>query len=486
MLDHLKKTANRTFTENGASTPATSGSGCLDLFGTVGALRHRDAAEVRSRFLDAWVEDRDLAMKLLFYARDVRGGLGERRVFRTVLTWLADFAPDTVVKNLAYIPEYGRWDDLLVLFGTPCEGAMLDLVRRQLNADLQALDTDGTVSLLAKWLPSVNASSRETGARAKRVAKYLGMTDAVYRKTLVKLRARIRIIENDLRRRDYTFDYEKQPSQALFKYRKAFLRNDGDRYAEYIRRVRSGRAKMNTGTLFPYEVIAPLLENNVSAGERDAVDAAWRALPDYTGGENALVVVDGSGSMYWSEEKPLPASVALSLGIYFAERNTGAFRNHFITFSRSPRLVEVRGADLFEKVRYCRQFSEVANTDLQKVFDLILTAATENELPQEDLPDTLYIISDMEFDSCMENAGLSNFEVARENYARRGYRLPGVVFWNVDSRNRQQPVTMNEQGAALVSGCTPRIFSMLAGGELSPYAFMMDVLGAERYRPIAA
>ena len=485
MLYYLKQTTNQTYTENGAVTPATSGSGCLDLFGTVGALRRRGEAEVRSRFLNAWTEDRDLAMKLLFYARDVRGGLGERRVFRTILTFLADLAPDSVRKNLDRIPEYGRWDDLLVLFGTPCEQAMLDLVRRQFSLDLQALEEGEPVSLLAKWLPSVNASSQETVIRAKRVARSLDMTEAAYRRALVQLRARIRILENNLREKDYTFDYGKQPSRALFKYRKAFLRNDRARYTAFTSRVLAGEAKMNTGTLFPYEVISPFFGDRVSEEERDAVDATWKALPDYTGGENALVVIDGSGSMYCSGD-PRPAEVALSLGIYFAERNTGAFRNHFITFSRSPQLVEVRGRDIFEKVRYCRQYNEVANTDLQRVFDLILTTAVRNHLPQSELPETLYIISDMEFDSCAENAGVSNFAAAKASYARHGYSLPRVVFWNVDSRNRQQPVTRNEQGVVLVSGCTPRIFSMVTSGEISPYAYMLEILNGKRYQGIAA
>ncbi len=486
MLNFLKETANRTYTENGALTPATSGSDCLDLFGTIGALRSSDAAEVRVRFSSVWSEDRDLAIKLLFYARDVRGGLGERQVFRTILSWLADYAPDSVLKNLSLVPEYGRWDDLLVLFGTACEQAMLDLIGRQLRADLNALREGGDVSLLAKWLPSVNASNPEAVAKAKRIAGYLGMTDQAYRKTLVQLRARIRIIENHLREKDYTFNYEKQPSKALFKYRKAFLRNDGDRYGAYLQRVREGKAKMNAGTLFPYDIIVPCLGySQPSMGERAAMEAAWKALPDFTDGENALVVVDGSGSMYGGGT-PLPASVALSLGIYFAERNTGAFRNHFITFSRRPRLVEIKGGDISEKVKYCESFDEIANTDLYRVFDLILTAAVKNRLPQEDLPKTLFIISDMEFDDCTEKAEVSNFEAAKAEFARHGYRLPQVVFWNVDSRNRQQPVTMNEQGVVLVSGCTPRIFSMVAGGSLSPYAYMLEVLGGERYRPIAA
>ena len=183
---------------------------------------------------------------------------------------------------------------------------------------------------------------------------------------------------------------------------------------------------------------------------------------------------------------PKPAAVALSLGIYFAERNTGAFANHFITFSQTPQLVEIKGADIAEKVRYCRGFNEVANTNIEAVFHLILQTAVKNSVPQNELPSKIIIISDMEFDWCTENASLTNFENAKRKFEDCGYKLPDVVFWNVDSRNRQQPVTKNEQGAVLVSGFTPRMFSMVAGGTMNPYAFMLEVIGSERYAKICA
>ncbi|MDE6767006.1 MAG: DUF2828 family protein, partial [Eubacterium sp.] len=211
----------------------------------------------------------------------------------------------------------------------------------------------------------------------------------------------------------------------------------------------------------------------------------WGALEDFTKDENAIAVVDGSGSMYYCGN-PLPASVALSLGIYFAEHSKGAFANHFITFSSSPRLVEIKGRDITEKVRYCESFNEVANTNIQKVFELILHTAVKNKLPQEELPSTIYIISDMEFDMCAEGADITNFEYAKRRYAKYGYNLPKMIFWNVQSRNMQQPVKMNEQGVALVSGCTPRIFSMVKDGKLNPYDFMMDIINYERYAVIAA
>jgi len=486
MLKFLKKEANMTHTENGSATYRSTQSECLDLFATIGALRRGCDEEITNRFLRAYAEDADLAMKTLFFARDIRGGIGERRVFRTILKWLASNEPRSLEKNIQYIAEYGRYDDLLALMGTTCEGKVLQLIKKQLAADFAALEAGESVSLLAKWLPSVNASNEDVIQQAKRIARAMGMNDAQYRKTLSALRTKISIIENNLREKDYTFDYSKQPSKAMFKYRKAFMRNDGDRYDEFMSRVAEGTEQLHTGTLTPYEMIKPFFgRGDISDQERKAIDATWKTQEDFTGGENALVVIDGSGSMYGGAD-PIPATVALSLGIYYAERNTGAFQNHFITFSENPKLVEIKGKDIYEKVRYCHQFNEVANTNIQRVFELILKTAVKNRVPQKDMPAKIFIISDMEFDYCTEDCSLTNFEYAQRLFEEHGYQLPEVMFWNVASRNQQQPVKINDQGVALVSGCNPRIFSMLKAGILSPYAFMMDVLGSERYATIVA
>lgn len=494
MLDYIKQEANMALTENGASTYKSTGSECLDLFATIGALRRESDSEIITRFIRAYTENPDTAMKLLFYARDVRGGLGERRVFRVLLNWLAANESESVIKNIAYIAEFGRYDDLLSLMGTPCEQMMLSIVKEQFSEDLKALKEDDTVSLLAKWLPSVNASSAETKSQGKKVAKALGLSDTEYRKALSALRAKIRIIENNLREKDYTFDYEKQPSRAMFKYRKAFLRNDSERYHAFLQAVGSGKAVLHADHVAPYELVSPYLipwsgrrrfMRDLSPAEKDTLNAAWASLPDFGSDENALAVIDTSGSMY-CEQEPMPAAVALSLGLYFAEHNTGAFKNHFIEFSARPQLIKIKGDTFADRLRYVTSFNEVANTDLEAVFDLILHAAVKNHVSQEELPAKLILISDMEFDACVSHADAANFENAKKKFAAYGYQLPQIVFWNVASRHRQQPVTQNEQGVALISGATPRIFSMVAGGILSPYTFMMDVLGNERYARIAA
>ena len=494
MLEYLKQEANQTATENGAVTNITTESDCLDLFATIGALRRESDEEIEARFIRAFAENKDIAMKLLFFARDVRGGLGERKVFRVIMRWLANNEPNTVHKNLVHIAEYGRYDDLLSLMGTPCEKAMLKVLHEQFNADMDALAQGQEISLLGKWLPSINASNTTTVAHAKRIAKYFGMNDASYRKALVALRARIRIIENNLREKDYTFDYSKQPSKAMYKYRKAFMRNDAERYDLFINKVMAGEETLHAGTLAPYELVEPYLSfsysgksfmRNLSNQEKNALNATWASLPEYSTDENAIAVIDTSGSMYCSG-KPLAASVALSLGIYFAEHNTGHFKNHFIEFSARPQLIEIKGDTFADKLRYIASFNEIANTNLEAVFDLILRSAVNNNVPASELPAKLIIISDMEFDGCVENAEKTNFENAKTKFEAKGYKLPDIVFWNVASRNRQQPVKMNDQGVALVSGCTPRLFSMIASGTMNPYGFMMEVVVSERYAKIVA
>ncbi|MCL1912663.1 MAG: DUF2828 domain-containing protein [Eubacteriaceae bacterium] len=486
MLNFLKKEANKTLTENLAMTNQSTNSFCLDLFATIGALRSAEDGELINRFDKAWAEDADLAMKTLFFARDIRGGLGERRVFRVMLKSMAAGRSASIEKNLWAIPEFGRYDDMLALLDTPAKEMALNFMKNQFELDLEALKSGGDVSLLGKWLPSINASNAGTIRFGKIIAKHFGCNEAEYRKSLSALRAKIAIIENNLRTSDYTFDYSKQPSKAMLKYRKAFLRNDNERYIDYLGKVQSGEAKMNVGTLLPYEIIRPAVDSRaVTQEERYSMDVAWKAQADFTNNENALVVIDGSGSMYWNVN-PSPASIALSLGVYFAERNTGAFKNHFITFSLKPQLVEIKGIDIYDKVRYAMSFNEAANTNVAKVFDLVLSTAVKNKVAQNELPSTLYIISDMEFDYCAKDASLTNFEYAKKQFARHGYELPTVVFWNVDNRNQQQPVTMDETGTVLVSGSSPRIFSMISSGNLSPYAFMLETLGSERYAKIKA
>lgn len=495
-LENLKHEANYTVTENGAKTHLSTQNYCLDLFATIGALRRAPEEEILDRFFCAFAEDPAMAMKILFYARDIRGGLGERRVFRTIMEELAMREPETVKRNLKLISEYGRWDDLLCLLDGKCQDAAMDILKEQFRADCKNynIGNKDDISLLAKWLPSVNTSSKESIRLARKIIKALGIPERTYRKSLSVLRRQIRIIENNLREKDYTFDYSKQPSKAMMKYQKAFIRNDEERYFDYLDSVAKGTAKMNTGTLYPYDIVRKCdlglhfsYEPILDEAERKSLDVTWRALEDFTNGSNSLVIMDGSGSMYGGRDREMsPITVAMSLAIYFAEHTKGAFHNHFITFSSRPRIVQIEGRDIYEKVRFCKRFDEFSNTDLQKTFELLLQTAVKNHTPQSEMPETLYIISDMEFDYCADNADMTNFQYAKKIFAEAGYKLPNIVFWNVESRNRQQPVTKNEQGVALVSGASPRIFQMVISGETDPVKYMESVILTERYAPVTA
>ena len=494
MLQELKKETNYTLTENGALTYASTMDHCLDLFATAGGLRNASEEEIVKRFFRAYAENPDTAMKILFYARDIRGGLGERRFFRVSLKYLCENHQESVLKNLEWIAEFGRYDDFLVLMDTPCEKAAMLFLWKQLSQDMElCANHKPGISLLAKWLPSINTSNPEKVCLGKKLAKAFGMTGEEYRKTLSMLRKEIDILEERLRKVDYTFDYEKQPGKAMLKYRGAFYRHDEERYSQYLERVSNHEAVMHTGTLMPYEIIAPFyehhpwigLKNDLSEEEIKALDTTWNTQEDFAGDQNSLVVIDGSGSMYGGGN-PMPAMVAQSLGLYFAERNRGAFANHFITFSSRPKLVEIKGNNLSEKLQYISTFSEVADTNIQAVFELILHTAMKHQIPQDEMPERIFVVSDMEFNCCVEDGSVTNFEYAKRIFEEAGYQLPKVIFWNVNSRSMQLPVTKNEQGVTLVSGCNARLFQQVLSDHTNPLEFMMEVIGSERYEKIVA
>lgn len=482
-LNNIINNSNRAHTFNGGATNRSSGTYCLDLFFAAGAMRLASEEEIAAAVTRAYAEDPVKTMKIVFFARDARGGLGERRFFRAAVKALASFAPEAVERNIPYIAEFGRYDDLLTLLDTQCAGKAMEIISERLNADIASMREGGKVSLLAKWLPSVNASSKATRNTARDVAARLGYSERSYRKTLSELRAYSDILENRLRERDYTFDYSKQPSCAMFKYRKAFIRNDGERYTEYLNAVNSGKAKLNASALFPYEITRRALDNTISEAEKLSLDTTWRKLPAFGAEGNAIAVVDGSGSMTCARKGNVrPIDAALSLGIYFAEHNKGAFADHFITFSHTPRMIEVKGKDIVEKTRFCASFNEVANTNLEAVFNLILATAVNSKAKQEELPEKIFIISDMEFDGCVEGGNdLTLYDTMKAKYKQYGYRLPEVVFWNVANYGSNVPVTFKESGTVLVSGFTPALFDMVMGKEISPEIVMNSAVETERY-----
>lgn len=502
MLKELETELNWTFTENGALAYYETKSSCLDFFSQAGALRNADRKRAESLFWFAYAENPDDAMRILFYLRDVRGGLGERRLFRVLLRFAAFHFPESVKKNLKNIPEYGRFDDCLVLLNTPCESVLVEMIKSQLDADIADMQNERPVSLMAKWLPSVNTSGSVARKQAKQLCKLLHLPEKTYRKTLSQLRTYLDVLEKRLCARDYTFDYKKLPSRALYKYKKAFMDHDSERYEKFLNRVERGRAVLKSGNIFPYEIVRDCItldkfmdieyysgtdeDSQIIDEQRLALDFTWNSLPDYTDCRNTIAVIDGSSSMYFGSKGSVrPVTIAVSLGIYLAERSKGHFHDCFITFSENPRLVSIRGTDIVSKVQHCMSYNECENTNLQRVFELLLNTAVKHNLPQEELPEIIYIISDTEFD-IHKGTDKTIFQFMKDKFKKAGYKLPIIVYWNVESRNKQYPVRKDETGAVLVSGCSPAVFRYALNLQMTPEKFMRSVLDDERYRGITA
>lgn len=474
MLKELKKETNYTETENLAKTHKTTTSSLLDFFALGGALRKRKEDEIKLLFSNAFLENDTLALKALFYFRDIREGQGERRTFRVIINYLANEYPDRMIKLIKFIPHFGRWDDLFILFDTKVEKEMINFVHEQFDEDLKI---NSVPSLLGKWMPSINTSSYKTVAIAKKLAKALHFNHKEYRKHLADLRNRIKIVEKLISTNKWNkIEYDKLPSKAGLKYRKAFSKHDCERYGEYLEAVKKGKKKINVKTLYPYDIAEKILNDYE---DDDALNVMWSNLPNYVKeDENALVVADVSGSM-----QGRPMAISVSLALYFAERNKGKFANHFITFSAKPDLVEIKGKNIIEKIRNISNAHWDMNTDIEAVFKLILDTAVKYKLPQKEMPEKIYIISDMEFDSCVENNDLTNFQNAKKMFEDKDYKLPQLVFWNVDARNNQFPITIADGNVQLVSGASPILFKQILSG-ISAYDLMIKILSSDRYKDI--
>lgn len=491
-LDALKQDTTETHTENGALTYSSTLNSNLDFFAQAGAMRTR-LAEVPSLFLDAYSEDKELALRNLVHLRNIRlGGLGERDAFRNSFDALADNDKEVAEKFVDYIAFIGRWDDVVSAYqhavktnNTVVRKATVAVIKETLTEDMLALEKGKPVSLLAKWLPSPSTANKERRNVGFSLMEDLGIKysdKGSYRRTLSSLRKEIGIVEQKLASKDYdNIEFEKLPSKALFKYREAFRRHTPERYQRFLDRVEAGEVKMNAKNLLPYEIIRAYQLNGWHTPNVDQVlELSWKSLDNVLEGieDNAIVMADVSGSMSGD-----PMDVSVSLALYCAERLKGAYKDHFITFSGNPSLVHVpSNQTLRDRARKAYHADWDMSTNLEKAFDLILKTAVKHNMKQEDLPSKLIIVSDMEFNRCMRGADITNFENAKAKFERAGYKLPDVVFWNVDSRQNNTPVRHDERGVALVSGLTPNIFRQVLGADIvSPEAMMLEVLNSEKY-----
>lgn len=393
-------------------------------------------------------------------------GQGERTLFRECIK---EISVEDQKKVLQHIAWYGRWDDM---FSLPL-AVISDFLKTQFEADEAAMRGGSSVSLLAKWLPSENTSSKKTQVLAVSLFTAWGMKAHEYRKRVVALRKYIKLLEHLMSSNKWSeIDYEHLPSQALKKHVGAFKKHDVTRYEEYLKAVNSGEKKINTSTLYTYEIY-----DMVNKGQEDTANVMWNNLPDYTNGTNALVMADVSGSM-----SGRPMSVSVSLALYFAERNKGPFNGYFMTFTNRPQLVKITGKSLKQKMSSIGR--DVGyNTNIDAAFKAILDAAVRDKTKQEEMPAVLYVISDMQFDSSdIGGNSKSNFQHAKESFEEAGYKLPHVVFWNVNARDNS-PATKFDNNVTLISGSSQSTFRYAVEGK-DPMELMMEVLGSERYARI--
>ena len=489
--DSLKKVLdqNEKRTENGAVGYETSGSALVDMNFKVPSYRNAQVQTILNDFLKAYSEDPELAVKWMFYAGDIREGLGERRLFKILVTNVIPMFPHLIPQ----IAEYSRFDVLEELLGTSAEKAMFDYANAVLTSDLANMKAGKSVTLLGKWLPSINTSSDEKRAHAAQFAKAFGMKPAEYRKTLSALRKYIGVVEVKMCAKEWSdIDYQKVPSKANLKYSDAFLRNDETRRRAFLSALTKGEAKVNSGACFPHDIVAKYRSCRT---EDLLLEGMWKNLPARDASKKPVIVVrDGSGSMctnvdYRSHVTAL--DVATALAIYFSEHAHADFKDQFITFSEHPKLISLKNlTSLKDKLVRAYNETECANTNIEAVFDLLLNTAMQSSMKQEDIPEVL-IISDMEFDSCVtSNAkrfaqtepNLFKFIAAKWNAA--GYDLPGVTFWNVASRTNTVSMQRNKLGVKLLSGFSQNAIEIVMGDEKTPFDALKKVLLSDRYTPI--
>lgn len=504
-MTEMKNTLNtrKTLTKNGAVAYRTSGKELLDLNFAVASLRSATEAEIGQKFTKAFFENPELACKWLFFARDVREGLGERRLFRVCFKVLEGIDSKAAIKLIKYIPEYGRYDDLFAILSNDDENIINKEVYRivftQLMKDEIAMNRGGQISLLAKWAPSINTSSKKTMALAKRFCKHWDMSYKEYRKSLAALRKYLEVVETKMCANEWgDIDYSAVPSKANLIYSNAFMKHDELRRLEYLENVAKGTEKINSSVAFPHDIVSKYdtdiyrwgWNDRVEVKEDATLEAMWKALPDTVKGNgNTLVVADGSGSMTCKidpKSRVTALNVAHALAIYFAERSSGAFKDKYITFSSNPQIVDLSNCNtLAQKLELAYSHSEVSDTDIESTFDLILETAIKNNASQEDIPVNVLIISDMHFNmACVGIPDKTLFEEIEQKFVDAGYKMPRLIFWNVNSGASVIPLQQNELGVALVSGFSVNVVNMVMSGELDPYKVLVEQLMSPRYECI--
>lgn len=468
LVKGMNKESNKTITQNGRRIKKSSQNALVDLFFAIGALRADPdrGVELFQKAVDA---DMDLAVRIALYARDVRGGMGEREVFRRILRDFAQRHYDDAKKVIPLVPEVGRWDDLFALMNTPVQKEAFDLIEHALVHEQNGL--------AAKWMP------REKGTKgdwAKALRKHMGLKPKEYRKLLVSLSSTVEQQMSSNRWADINFEHV--PSVASARYQNAFSAKT-PHYQDYISSLEKGDAKINAEAIFPHTVIQTVIK-----GEKRVAEQQWKALPDYlSSGKSFIPVVDVSGSMAiginggYHPGGVRAMDVSIALGLYCAQRNKSAFKDGFITFSNIPEWIDVSGLSLAKAVQRTARAPWRMNTDLDKTFNLILDVAKKNNVPQGDMPDMVLILSDMQFDRSTRGKNKVHASI-KEQYKEAGYKMPDIVYWNLVDYGANTPVSFDKNGTALISGFSPAIMkSVMAADTLTPFQMMLDAVGGSRY-----
>ena len=473
--DAMKKAGGFTRTENDAVALCTTGDACLDLFATIGSLREADKDRIHTLFAEAYKENPLFATKIVFYGRDIREGLGERKTFRILLSYMAQKHPETLVKNLDLIGVFGRYDDLYSLIDTPLEEAMWAAMKKQFEEDLRNLEQGNAISLLAKWIKTADASSENTRKLGILTAGKLGFSVYDFKRIVRRMRKHIGVVETLMSANRWDeIKYSAVPSRAMMIYRKAFMRHDEERFGEFVQKAATGEEKINSNALYPYDIVEKIL---YQGEDSQVLEAQWNQLPNYVEeGTNAIVMADVSGSMTGR-----PMATSIGLAIYFAERNKGAYHNLFMTFSAKPQIVTLRGETLWQKIVNVSKADWGMNTDLKAAFDKVLGIALDHDVARDEMPASIIVISDMEIDNC-GNREWSFYDKMADKFKKSGYNIPNIVFWNVNSRHDVFHADKSRKGVQLCSGQSVTMFKQLMNCiGATPTEMMHQVINAERY-----
>jgi hypothetical protein len=457
-------------TTNGMKARKSTANAVVDLFYNAGASRGKD---IKPAFAAALAENRELALRVAAWLRDARGGAGERQLFRDILVYLENTDTEAAKALLAKVPELGRWDDLFV-FKTK---ALKEVAYTILGTALREKN-----GLAAKWTP-------RQGPLAAEIRTFFGMSPKFYRKSLVEM---TKVVETNMCAKDWdSINFSHVPSVAASRYKKAFNRNT-EKYAAYVASLVKGdnpEVKVNASAVFPYDVLKGRISNygvSFNKTELDLIEAQWNALPNYVGDANILPLVDVSGSMTCPAGKNTKLTcleVAVSLGLYLADKNKGAFKDTFLTFSGKPELMHLKGG-INSKIDQMVKSNWDMNTDLNKAFTKILDVAVKGNVAQEDMPSMVLILSDMQFDQCVKHDDSAIQMIARK-YEAAGYTLPKVVFWNLNASYGNAPVKFDKSGTALVSGFSPAVVKPLLAGDIetfTPESVMLKTIMDDRYK----